>query len=143
MALISQVRGECLKRKFEVVNGYAQFAPFNDCSFDQVAATFPSDYAWDPRTLREVFRVLQPQGSLVLLPVAWITGSSLLDRLARALFQLTGQAPALEDRSLARQIERLLEAEGFLVQTNELSLKTSRVLVVRGEKPGSASSEGF
>ena len=143
MTLLAYIRGKRKGVEYKVVNGYAQFIPFKDGSYDQVVATFPTDYAWDPRTLAEIFRVLRPTGSLILLPVAWITGRGLLDRLARTIFQLTGQAPPLGDTSLAKQIERLLEAEGFSVQTNELALESSRVLLVRGEKPGSVSGKGF
>jgi hypothetical protein len=37
--------------------------------------------------------VLAPGGRFVLLPLAWITGGSPLERLAAWLFRITGQAP--------------------------------------------------
>jgi ubiquinone/menaquinone biosynthesis C-methylase UbiE len=108
-----------------IVHGDAQTLPFPSESFDQVVATFPSEYVSSPDTLEEVHRVLVPGGRLIVLPVAWITGQGLLHRLAAKLFQATGQAPEWDDRYLEPARER-----GFEVQVERLTIKASEVLVL-------------
>jgi ubiquinone/menaquinone biosynthesis C-methylase UbiE len=108
-----------------LVHGDAQTLPFPNESFNQVVATFPSEYISSTGTLEEVRRVLAPGGQLIILPVAWITGQGLLHRLAAKLFQATGQAPEWDDRYLEPARER-----GFEVQVERLTLKGSQVLVL-------------
>jgi len=57
-----------------LVRGYAQSLPFAEMNFYQVVATFPTEYIYAEKTLAEVYRTLKPGGTLVVLPVAWITG---------------------------------------------------------------------
>lgn len=45
-----------------LVRARAQALPFPQNTFPRVVATFPSDYIFDPNTLREILRVLQPGG---------------------------------------------------------------------------------
>src|SRR5258706_12807134 len=54
--------------------GYAQFLPFELGCFEDVVATFPTEYIFDVRTLAEVRRVLRPGGKLIVMPMAWIGG---------------------------------------------------------------------
>jgi ubiquinone/menaquinone biosynthesis C-methylase UbiE len=79
-----------------VINGYAQFLPFPSGYFAHIIATFPSEYILDPNTWYEVHRVLQPSGSFVWLPAAWITRSDPLHRVAHSLFVVTHQVPSEE-----------------------------------------------
>ena len=76
-----------------LVRGYAQNHPFPDGYFDQIVATFPTEYIYTQETLKETYRTLKPRGTLVVLPTAWITGERLIDRSTAALFRVTGQAP--------------------------------------------------
>lgn len=78
----------------KLVNGTAGCLPYSAGSFHQVVATFPSEYILQMDTVSEIHRVLHPQGRLIVLPVAWITGSRLLERAAAWLFRVTGQAAA-------------------------------------------------
>jgi ubiquinone/menaquinone biosynthesis C-methylase UbiE len=108
-----------------LVHGDARTLPFPSESFNQVVATFPSEYISSADTLEEVRRVLAPGGQLIVLPVAWITGQGLLHRLAAKLFQATGQAPEWDDRYLEPARER-----GFEVQVERHTIKASEVLVL-------------
>lgn len=78
-----------------LICGYAQYLPFPEKSFDQIVATFPTEYIYAQETLSEIYRCLKIGGNLVVLPTAWITGKRLIDRGTAALFRFTGQAPEL------------------------------------------------
>lgn len=112
-----------------VVNGYAQFVPFGESSFDQVVSTFPSNYILDPHSLAEVFRVLKPGGSLIVLPFAWITGRRWQQRLASWLFRITGESPAWIDH-----FTRPLERAGFIARIQFITLPSSKVAMIIATK---------
>jgi ubiquinone/menaquinone biosynthesis C-methylase UbiE len=113
-----------------LVNGYAQFLPFPDRSFDQVVSTFPSEYIFDIKSLNEVWRVLTPGGSLIILPVAWIRGNQPLERMAAWLFRFTGQASAWDSRMVMP-----FQNAGFEIQTNREIINSSVILLVFAIKP--------
>ena len=126
-----------------LVNGYAQFIPFPDASFDQAVATFPTEYIYEPATIREIYRVLAPGGRLVILLVAWITGQGLVERGAAWLFRVTKQAPpdlpqanARSDlrKSFGAQLVDRLEKAGFRVQIEFSELRSSVLMIVLADK---------
>lgn len=123
-----------------LVNGYAQFLPFSDSAFHQIAATFPSEFIHHPQTLSEIFRVLVPGGSLIVIPAAWITGERWYDRIAAWLFKFTGQVPAdlnvLDDNSLTSSFVQA----GFHAQVERIKLPTSLVLLIHAHKPEAGDS---
>lgn len=114
-----------------LVNGYAQSLPFIDGAFDQVAATFPTEYILQPSTLQEIGRVLAPHGRLIVLPVAWITGKGIFDRAAAWLFRVTGQAPQWDPHAVEP-----LQANGFQVEVHNIQLDSSEVLIIQAAKDG-------
>lgn len=77
-----------------LILGRSEALPFANQTFPTVVATFPSEYILAPQTLNEVWRILTPGGQLLILPTAWITGKSWLERLAAWLFIITGQSSA-------------------------------------------------
>lgn len=113
-----------------LVNGYAQFLPFRNDTFNTVVSTFPSEYILDTRSLSEVLRVLVPGGKLIILPIAWITGNGLYDRLAAWLFRVTGQTPDWDELYTQH-----LVSTGFSVCTEHRALISSQLLIVHAEKP--------
>lgn len=115
--------------KPNLVNARSQCLPFTGSSYSQIVATFPTEYLIDAGTLEEVWRVLCPGGTLIILPVAWITGSGLLERAAAWLFHITGQAPEWDDRVLEP-----LAATGFEIQVERKELASSEVLIVKALK---------
>jgi ubiquinone/menaquinone biosynthesis C-methylase UbiE len=119
-----------------LVNGYAQFSPFSSSSFDQVVATFPSEYITHPSTVREIYRILAPGGQFVLIPFAWITGYQWPDRLAAWLFRVTGQAPKRQFniQTYAHPFVQSLQQSGFQTQVHGIQLESSQVLVVLASK---------
>ena len=112
-----------------VVNGYAQFMPFPNSSFDQVVSTFPSEFIMDPRTLSETHRILVDGGELVILPSAWITGTGVYDRLAAWLFRVTGQANDWGDQFLEP-----IKKAGFQVRVEIQNRLSDRILIIIAQK---------
>ena len=84
-AMLAATRDELRHRRLPleetpVVQASAQRLPFADAAFDSVVSTFPTDYIYDPATLREIRRVLRPHGRLII-----VLGATLLPtRLAVA-----------------------------------------------------------
>jgi ubiquinone/menaquinone biosynthesis C-methylase UbiE len=113
----------------QLVNGDAQTLPFPNASFQQVIATFPSEYIANPETLKEIYRVLQPEGNLLVLPVAWITGRGRLHRAAAWLFRVTGQAGEWDDR-----YTQPLRKAGFAVRVKRKKLRFSMALILEATK---------
>lgn len=117
-----------------LIRGLGQDLPFPDEAFDTVVATFPTEFIFEEGTLAEVRRTLKNGGKLIVLPVAWLTGAGRLDRFAAWLFRVTGQAPAsLSREATNRMLEPFIQA-GFQVESAQLEVKSSTLLIVIAEK---------
>jgi ubiquinone/menaquinone biosynthesis C-methylase UbiE len=109
-----------------LARGRSQALPYAPARFGSVVSTFPSEYIVHPDTLKEVKRVLAPGGQLVVAPLAWITGTSFIDRAARWLFRVTGEAPDWNDTWLQPFL-----AAGFVLDHEQfIEIRNSRVLVL-------------
>jgi len=105
--------------------------PFAAGSFETLVATFPSEYIFEASTLAEARRVLVTGGKLVIVPMAWVTGSGILDWLAAGLFRVTRQAGQFE--TVLPAMRGRLQAAGFMVRHELVEMTGSRVLVVIGK----------
>jgi ubiquinone/menaquinone biosynthesis C-methylase UbiE len=103
--------------------------PFATEAFDQLVATFPTEYIIQRNTLASAQRVLRPGGNLVLLPVAWLTGTSRLDRAFAWLFRVTGQAGEWTGAFTAA-----LRSVDFETRERAIELAGSAVMLVIGTK---------
>lgn len=99
--------------------------PFRASAFQHIVATFPTEYIVQASTLAEARRTLAATGSLLLLPVAWITGRNLLERLAAGLFRITSQAGEWDGRFSA-----LIRQAGFDVEEKRVALPGSEVMLL-------------
>lgn len=119
--------------KINSINGSAQHQPYKSNQFNHVVATFPSNFIINPHTLSESYRVLVPGGSLIVVPVAWITGNNLFHKLAAWLFRITGQSPTATEEFNQKWIH-LLSTAGFQVRSEYLNLGSSLVLIIVATK---------
>jgi ubiquinone/menaquinone biosynthesis C-methylase UbiE len=121
----------------KLVNGSVQNLPFGDDSFQRIASTFPSPYILERQTWLEIWRVLSPGGSVVIIPTAWITGKSSLYRLAARLFRATRPSPTTENEMDIEfgEFQRFLQTAGFIVRQLIIALPQSKVLCILAEKP--------
>lgn len=114
----------------QVIRGLSQLLPFEDETFHHVVSTFPTEYIYRLETIAETFRVLTPGGSLIILPVAWLTGDHRLEHFMSWVYRITGQAPEWDDRYL----EPYSKA-GFRTQTLKMEIRSSIVLIIIATKP--------
>jgi ubiquinone/menaquinone biosynthesis C-methylase UbiE len=120
---------------YQLSRSYAQKLPFTNESFHQIVATFPTEYIYTQATLAEIWRALKPGGKLIVLPVAWITGKSIIDRGAAALFRVTGQAPKLAGQPgwEAQWLEPFHRA-GFQAEAEMIHQKSWALVIILAQK---------
>ncbi len=99
-----------------LVRARAQQLPFAPGSFDQVVATFPSEYILAPASLRSIWSVLQPSGKLLVLPTAWVRG---------------------QPHAWNHAFTERLRAAGFRVEQEFLGVRASTAVLVTARKPSS------
>jgi ubiquinone/menaquinone biosynthesis C-methylase UbiE len=114
-----------------LTRGHAQALPYPADTFQQVVATFPSEYISDPQTLSEILRVLVPGGEAVVLLLAWITEKRWYGRLAAWLFRITGQAPPKWDDRYLEPLQQM----GFQSFAEKIQRNSSTLLVIHLMKP--------
>lgn len=129
MGRLAQKRLRRLGQSAVLVRARAENLPFKDKAFEQVVATFPTEYIAEAESLKAVHRVLSASGRLVVLPVAWIRGKSMFELTVAALFRVTGQANEWNG-----QLTRLIAGEGFRVKEEVIGLMGSEVLLLKAEK---------
>ena len=112
-----------------LTRGLSQSLPFQSHVFDTVVATFPSEYIYDPHTLKEAQRVLVPEGRFIIVPMAWITGRRPMEKLAVWLFRITGEAPGEPKPLPAAVRDRFMQA-GFQVRSELVELEGSQILLI-------------
>jgi len=114
-----------------LARGLAQRLPFPAERFDSVISTFPSEYAWAPEALREIYRVLKPGGKLVILPAAWLATSRGLGRLAAGIFKAIPGHPAHDPADwIERELGQVLSQQGFEVTNHRTKSGSSLMLIV-------------
>jgi len=113
-----------------LVNARSQQLPFPSDSMPQIVSTFPSEYINDPHALQELFRVLSPGGTIIVILFAWITGKNILERAMAWLFRVTGETPAWNEQYLDP-----IRSMGFLAHSEMTTLPRSKLLIIRLQKP--------
>lgn len=115
--------------KLRFVRAQAGNLPFKRECFGAVVSTFPTEYIFADQVLREAARVICPEGRFIIVPSAVFVGGSLPQRAARALFAVTGQAPAWID-----PLRQAVSRSGFEAVGIEKEVDGSRVSVVVGRR---------
>lgn len=112
-----------------LTQGMAQQLPFADDSFAAVVSTFPTDFIIAPATLREVQRVLKPDGVFIVVPSGVLTGGDVVVRFLEWLYRITGQRePEYESP------DQIFTPYGFRVKTHEVTCPRSLATVIVAQK---------
>ncbi len=107
-----------------IIRTKAQRLPLPPSRFSAILSTFPSAYIFDPDTLSEAYRVLQPDGVFVIVGSVRITGRGLQDRFAAWIYRVTGQAG-----EIIEGWEQPFLDQGFTAHLEEVTQQ--RAIVVR------------
>jgi ubiquinone/menaquinone biosynthesis C-methylase UbiE len=105
-----------------LVRAQAQALPFASKSFRAIYATFPSEYIVAPQTLASLHRVLESEGSIVVVPMAQTTGTSMPERFVAWLYEVTGQSG-----DFGSGWDEFLKQAGFEATTERVQLPGSEV----------------
>lgn len=106
--MVAATRRELRRRGLRAERGIVRQAsvqalPFADAAFDNVVSTFPTDYIADPQALRELRRVLRPDGRLiVVLSATLLPTRALLAPLIAIQRLVYGRPAATRDGDSAR-----------------------------------------
>jgi len=127
-----------------LVQAMAQALPFKNDIFHSVLSTFPSEYIFNPSTIREVWRVLKPEGIFVIIPgvekIHGLQGGrknilALLDEFASILYRITGEAIDPE-ASLANEFLKRLNHPGFSWEIQHVRQPRAVVMRIIARKMG-------
>jgi len=113
-----------------LVRARGQALPFRKGVFSTVLAAFPTEFILDPQTVREVGRVLRPQGRVVIVAAAHLTGRDLPSRFLEWLYRVTGQR-----EPLPRQDDPLWRAGGLRWETRWVPTRRAQVMILVGQAP--------
>jgi len=105
--------------------------PFAGGVFDNLVSTFPTEYVFQEKAIREAQRVMRAGGRWVIIPLARLAPHGILRRLLARLFQVTGQSPAWDE-----PLRGILRSYHFEVQQEVLALPRSYVHVTIATKSG-------
>lgn len=118
-----------------VVRGKVQALPFTTAYFTSLVSTFPTEFIVDTDAVKEFARVLVSGGRIVFVPSAYIIPAHFFDRLAKWLFEVTGQggSPEVEAWWQSR-LAQVYQSAGFQVKVERVNLPRSIVWVVIATK---------
>lgn len=135
---ISRAMGRIARRKLaregipaRLMRADAGHVPLPDASVRAVVSTFPTDFILRPGVLGEAYRVLQPNGRLVVVLNGVLTPRSAPARALEWLYRATGQRGPWP-----QGVENVFEETGFEVETRVEELPASAVLLLLARKPG-------
>jgi len=119
--------------KANLIRGLAQGMPYPE-HFDTIVATFPSEYIFDPKTIKEFYRVLVPGGALIVLLSAMPPHGSVFAKiLQRASDLFFRERP----NPLENRLEKIIQdyqKEGLNLKKVYLERKAYSLILLIGEK---------
>ena len=121
-----------------LVQGLVQHLPWRSAVFDTILSTFPTEYIVAPATVAALYRVLQANGRLIIVPEGHLTGNGLVHRFIDWLFAITGQRSApfdFSDKELWAHFTRPFRKVGFSVEIHTIQLTSSAATVLVATKP--------
>ena len=94
-AMIAAARANNRSQRYMLIRGLAGHIPLDDGTADAIVSVFPAPFIFDPRTAREIKRVVKPDGTVVVALGAELAAHGpwrRFRRLALRLFYGTGKS---------------------------------------------------
>lgn len=133
---LSKAMGRIARRKLrragfapQLVRGDVRHLPFGAGQFPAIVCTFPTSFIIEPQVISEMYRVLQPNGRLVLVASAIFTGRGLIKRVLDWLYGATGQ-----HGEWPSDVRQRFEAAGFRLTSHDEPCTMSVAQVVVAHK---------
>jgi ubiquinone/menaquinone biosynthesis C-methylase UbiE len=114
-----------------LIRGIGQVLPIKTGSFRHVTATFPAPYIFEPATLNEIRRVLEPGGNLIILLTADVSGTSFHERLIQFFFGMFGFGYVSE--SMQEALQKPFRDAGFMAHLEWIPGGNARLLMIIGQ----------
>lgn len=102
-----------------LVRARAQALPFATTGFDAVVSTFPTRFILEAETLQEVYRVLRPQGVLVVVFNGELQRPRWIVAFIEWLYRITGQREGVD-------MLPFFTAQGFRAEYRTVQLENSK-----------------
>jgi ubiquinone/menaquinone biosynthesis C-methylase UbiE len=115
--------GQIARHKFpegQFVRGKAQELPFEDASFAAIVCTFPTSFVVEADSLREAYRVLKPDGVMIVVLNGLLTGGGMVEKFLEWLYTITGQR-----EGQAVSMDKAFGGYGFQSESHEVPAKNS------------------
>ena len=120
-----------------LVRARVQQLCFDDASFSSLVMTFPPGFVYDPDAMRELWRVLEPDGVLLWVDAPLIHPRDIVGRVLHWLFVSTGGCANAETDELMTLLREAHDGALWDVwkwRVEAIELKYSRVHVFCGTK---------
>jgi ubiquinone/menaquinone biosynthesis C-methylase UbiE len=114
----------------DLVRGKAQELPFASGVFTAIVATFPTEFMFQPTTLKELHRTLKNDGTLVIVPNGVFIGGGAIQGFLEWLYQVTGQRASKYDRGIVDEIASFFASYGFEAKFEKESCRRSVATVI-------------
>jgi len=128
-----------VRRSVPLARADVRLIPYRSESVDSILSTFPAEFIVDPRTIRELNRILIPGGRIVIVPEARLKDRGLVRRFIGWLFVITGQRSDPPDEGWLAEIwvdmERRVKEAGLEITVEKVDLEESEVTVIVLTKP--------
>ncbi len=137
-AQMGRITGGKLRRAglpVRLARGRAESLPYASESFAAVISTFPTNFIVAPETLREIYRVLQPDGQLLIVPNGVLCGEGLAEASLEWLYRITGQR-----EGGPQDLSGFFADYGFEVELRVERCPRSAATVIVGRKSRSGNS---
>jgi len=116
MGRIARRKG--IKRGFTptLLRSKAQSLPFPTAYFPVVLSTFPTPFIFEKQTLNEIYRVLLPNGKLVIVINGGFAGRGAAQQSLELLYRITGQRSSDDEDTQQSQISGRFAECGFTIE---------------------------
>jgi len=112
-----------------LIRARAQAMPFRDGTLGSLVATFPAEFIAESETHREIIRILNPRGRLVVVIGARLAEEHLSSRILSWIYRVTGQEiPPVE------RVEQFVSTLGLSAQIDWEPVGSTQVMMLIADK---------